>query len=82
MRDTRLVLAAEPFAVIAQGAVGLSGDFGIGGPIMRLIVAELVALGVKCFFRLRLAGALQSEGRVGNRVLTTQAMRLAAMRNM
>jgi len=59
----------------AGGAVGLSGDFGIGGPIVSIIVEELVALGVKRFFSFGLAGGLQPEGRIGDIVLCTQAIR-------
>src|SRR6266851_5468865 len=57
------------------GAVGLSGDFGIGGPIVSIIVEELVALGVKHFFSFGLAGGLQPEGRIGDIVLCTRAIR-------
>ena len=58
------------------GAVGLSGDFGIGGPIVSIVVEELVALGVKRFFSFGLAGGLQPEkGRIGDIVLCTEAIR-------
>jgi uridine phosphorylase len=57
------------------GVVGLSGDFGIGGPIVGIIVEELVALGAKQFFSFGLAGGLQAEGRIGDIVLCTRAIR-------
>jgi uridine phosphorylase len=57
------------------GMVALSGNFGIGGPIVGVIVEELVALGVTHFFSFGLAGGLQAEGRIGDIVLCTEAIR-------
>jgi uridine phosphorylase len=57
------------------GAVGLLGDFGIGGPIVSIIVEELAALGVRYFFSFGLAGGLQPEGQIGDIVLCTNAIR-------
>jgi uridine phosphorylase len=58
-----------------DGLVALSGDFGIGGPIVSVIVEELAALGVTHFFSFGLAGGLQPEGKIGDMVLCTQAIR-------
>lgn len=55
--------------------VGLSGDFGIGGPIVSVIVEELVAMGVTHFFSFGLAGGLQPQGRIGDIVVCTEAIR-------
>jgi len=57
------------------GVVGLVGDFGIGGPIVSIVVEELAALGVRYFFSFGLAGGLQSDGRIGDIVLCTSAIR-------
>jgi uridine phosphorylase len=57
------------------GAVGLLGDFGFGGPIVGIIVEDLTALGVKYFFSFGLAGGLQPDGRIGDIVLCTNAVR-------
>ena len=53
------------------GAVGLLGDFGIGGPVVSILVEEHAALDVTYFFSLGLAGGLQSDGRIGDIVLCT-----------
>jgi len=53
------------------GAVGLLGDFGIGGPVVSILVEEHAALDVRYFFSLGLAGGLQSDGRIGDIVLCT-----------
>lgn len=57
------------------GAVGLLGNFGIGGPVVSIIVEEHATLGVKYFFGLGLAGGLQPEGRTGDIILCTNAIR-------
>ena len=57
------------------GAVGLLGDFGIGGPVVSILVEEHAALDVTYFFSLGLAGGLQSDGRIGDIVLCTRAIR-------
>jgi len=57
------------------GSVGLAGDFGIGGPIVSVIVEELASLGVTHFFSFGLAGGLQPEGRIGDLVVCTDAIR-------
>ncbi len=57
------------------GAVGLVGDFGIGGPVVSILVEELAALGVKYFFSFGLAGGLRPEWRVGEIVVCTRAIR-------
>ena len=57
------------------GAVGLLGDFGIGGPVVSILVEEHAALDVRYFFSLGLAGGLQSDGRIGDIVLCTRAIR-------
>jgi uridine phosphorylase len=57
------------------GAVSLLGDFGIGGPVVGILVEELAALGVKYFFSFGLAGGLQPQGKVGDIVLCTSAIR-------
>jgi uridine phosphorylase len=57
------------------GAVGLIGDFGIGGPVVSSLVEEHAALGAKCFFSLGLACGLQPEGWIGDIILCTNAIR-------
>jgi uridine phosphorylase len=57
------------------GLVGLVGDFGIGGPVVSIIVEELAALGVTHFFSFGLAGGLQSAAHIGDIVICTDAIR-------
>jgi uridine phosphorylase len=75
--EAHIRLVQVPFYRLPRtgGAVGLVGDFGIGGPVVGLLVEELAALGVKYFFSFGLAGGLQPGGRVGDVVLCTSAIR-------
>jgi uridine phosphorylase len=57
------------------GVVGLVGNFGIGGPMVGIVVEELAALGVRYFFSFGLAGGLQPLSRVGDIVVCTRAIR-------
>jgi uridine phosphorylase len=76
---------AEPLTVMGQyplyklprtgSMVGLVGNFGIGGPMVSILVEELAALDVRYFFSFGLAGGLQPHSCVGDIVVCTRAIR-------
>ncbi|MBV6451995.1 MAG: hypothetical protein DCC56_02470 [Anaerolineae bacterium] len=57
------------------GQVALSTNFGIGAPVIGGLTDEFAALGVKQFFLIGMAGALQPELTTGSLVLSTGAVR-------
>ena len=71
------VLGQYPLYTLPRtgGVVGLVGNFGIGGPMVGILVEELAALGVRSFFSFGLAGGLQPHSRVGDIVVCTRAIR-------
>lgn len=60
--------------VIDDGKLGVVGDFGIGAPAMVHRVEELIALGVKRFILVGLAGSLTHDLSIGDYALCTRAL--------
>jgi len=59
---------------IDNGKLGIIGGFGIGAPAMIHRVEELIALGVRRFILVGLAGSLTDELAIGDYVLCTRAL--------
>jgi uridine phosphorylase len=57
------------------GRVGLSGNFGIGAPVVTILLEEFVAFGVRRFVSIGTAGALARELRIGDIVVCDRAIR-------
>lgn len=55
--------------------VGIIGNFGMGAPIATALVEELIALGVKSFVSIGMAGTLQKEYKAGDIVVCDRAIR-------
>jgi len=55
--------------------VGILGNFGIGAPIVVTIVEELIALGVKRFISIGMAGTLQKSFDFGEVIVCEKAIR-------
>ncbi len=55
--------------------VGITGNFGIGAPVAVAIVDELIALGVKKFISIGMAGTLQKDINIGDIVVCDKAIR-------
>lgn len=58
-----------------DGRVGVTGNFGIGAPAAATVLEELVALGVRSFLSIGLAGGLQADLAAGDVVLCDRAVR-------
>jgi uridine phosphorylase len=59
----------------AKGNIGIIGNFGFGAPIVSTIMEELIALGVKRFLSIGVAGSLQKHLTVGSIVVCDRAIR-------
>ena len=58
-----------------NGQIAISTGFGIGAPVIAGLTDEFVALGVKQFLLIGMAGGLQPELTTGSLVLSTSAIR-------
>jgi len=58
-----------------NGQIALSTDFGIGAPVIAGLTDEFVALGVKQFILIGMAGGLQPNLQTGSLVISTGAIR-------
>lgn len=72
--DTQNSKLMRQLHVIDDGKLGVVGDFGIGAPAMVHRVEELIALGVKRFILVGLAGSLTNDLSIGDYALCTQAL--------
>jgi uridine phosphorylase len=72
--DVRLF---APVHIITRGngRSAVAGDFGIGAPVAALVMEHLIAWGVRRFFSIGFAGALQPEAAVGDIVVCSGAVR-------
>lgn len=57
------------------GTVGVTGQFGVGAPVMGVLVEEMAVWGVRNFLLLGLAGGLQPTLQAGEVVLAETAVR-------
>jgi uridine phosphorylase len=55
--------------------VGVCGGFGIGAPVVAIVIEELIALGVNRFIALGTAGSLQRDVAIGEIVICDRAIR-------
>jgi len=55
--------------------IGICGGFGIGAPVVGVLVEELNVYGVKIFLSIGVAGALQKNLRLGSYVICDKAIR-------
>lgn len=58
-----------------KGPIALSTGFGIGAPVIAALTDEFIALGVKQFALVGMAGGLQTDLKVGSLVISTGAIR-------
>ncbi|MCC7356581.1 MAG: nucleoside phosphorylase [Candidatus Doudnabacteria bacterium] len=56
-------------------AIGISGNFGAGAPVVTSVLEELAELGVKNFVSIGQAGALQPNLEIGSYVVCEKAIR-------
>jgi uridine phosphorylase len=68
---------AGEFALLADtgGRIGLSGNFGIGAPVVTILLEEFAAFGVRRFVSIGTAGALARDLRIGDVVVCGRAIR-------
>lgn len=57
------------------GTIGVTGQFGVGAPVMGVLVEEMAVWGVTNFLLLGMAGGLQPSLRAGDVVLAETAVR-------
>lgn len=68
--------AGDFYLLNHQGnTIGVSGNFGIGAPVVTTILEELVELGVKNYISIGQAGTLQSNLEIGSYVVCDKAIR-------
>ena len=66
----------ETYRLVSTGnRVGVTGKFGVGAPVVGVLVEEFVAWGVQQFGLLGVAGGLQSTLQCGDLVLAETAVR-------
>ena len=72
--DVRLF---APVHIIARdtGHAAVASGFGVGAPVAALVMEHLIAWGVRRFFSIGFAGALQSGAAVGDIVVCSGAVR-------
>jgi uridine phosphorylase len=58
-----------------QSRIGVIGKFGISAPIAVVVVEELVAMGVKRFVSIEVAGSLQRDLHIGDIMVCKRAIR-------
>jgi len=61
--------------VLREAPVAVASGFGVGAPAMALVVEELIAIGVRRFVGVGLAGVLAPWIGIGDTVLCTSAIR-------
>jgi uridine phosphorylase len=68
---------AGEFSLLAEtgGRVGLSGNFGIGAPVVTILLEEFVAFGIRRFVSIGTAGALARDLGIGDVVVLDRAIR-------
>jgi uridine phosphorylase len=59
-----------------EGQAVLVCSTGIGGPGVTILLEELATLGIRCFLRIGTSGAIQSNIKVGDLIITKAAVRL------
>ena len=59
----------------AGGRLGAAGKFGLGGPVVGVLVSDLAAWGVERFVLMGLAGGLQPDLPLGSLVVADRAIR-------
>jgi uridine phosphorylase len=59
----------------SDGRIGIVGNFGVGAPVVAVLVEDLAAYGVKRFISIGIAGSVQETGRAGDLVIAEQALR-------
>jgi uridine phosphorylase len=57
------------------GRIGIIGNFGIGAPVVTILLEELAAFGVRRFVSIGTAGALARDLRIGDVVVCDRAIR-------
>jgi uridine phosphorylase len=57
------------------GQIGVCGDFGIGAPAATSMLEVCIALGVRQFISIGMAGALQPATRIGDLIVCERAIR-------
>lgn len=55
--------------------IGICGGFGIGAPVVSILIEELSVYGVKTFLSIGTAGALQKDLKLGSFVICDKAIR-------
>ncbi len=55
--------------------IGVCGGFGIGGPIVGLLIEELTAFGIKKYISIGVAGSLQTDLKLGSIIVCDKAIR-------
>jgi len=65
------------FYILDEGdfQIGICGGFGIGGPIVGILLEELTAFGIKNFISIGVAGSLQSDLKLGSIIVCNKAIR-------
>jgi uridine phosphorylase len=58
-----------------DGHVGASGNFGIGAPVVTILLEDFVALGVRRFVSIGIAGALAKSLAIGDIAVLERAIR-------
>jgi len=55
--------------------IGICGGFGIGGPIVGILLEELTAFGIKKYISIGVAGSLQTNLKLGSIIVCDKAIR-------
>ena len=55
--------------------IGICGGFGIGGPIVGILLEELTAFGIKKYISIGVAGSLQADIKLGSIIVCDKAIR-------
>lgn len=65
------------FYVLDEGGshIGICGGFGIGGPMVGILLEELTAFGIKKYISIGVAGSLQTNLKLGNIIVCDKAIR-------
>ncbi len=65
------------FYVLDEGGsqIGICGGFGIGGPMVGILLEELTAFGIKKYISIGTAGSLQNDLKLGSIIVCDKAIR-------
>ncbi|MHA1190897.1 MAG: nucleoside phosphorylase [Promethearchaeota archaeon] len=65
------------FYVLDEGGyqIGICGGFGIGGPMVGILIEELTAFGIKKYISIGTAGSLQKDLKLGSIIVCDKAIR-------